>query len=392
MLKYLTSFFNTAITDFDDRGRVVELRFITDSEAHEDESTGENETAADDGVDPPGAGDSPHQPQHEKTGDSPRTLWDKLVTFGKILLVGLSAMGLIGLYLYLMWLFSWVVSNWLALPRWIGFVVMLFLVWCVPKLFRHTFGKIKPSHDVDQIVHIIENACNSVCPGCMYELDESLAESDGCTVCPECGAAWNIARWKSEHGEPEYLHDRSIKGPAKKLYVIEARGYSVSLMALQEPQARLAKVLLCKKWVAPEMGIFEFIVGVLAFFATSFAIIWWMTRSHLDYFNYIAIILFASAVMGITVPVMTSLLLRRSALHRGKAVGVASEMLALSKCPCCEEPLGSQLTVRDGVKLCNTCHAAWLPDGKVEPWRKKPRWNVNMQKSSSLATGPSGPS
>lgn len=387
MLKYLTSFFDTAITDFDDRGRVVELRFITDSEAREYEPTGKNGTASDDRADSPGAGDSQRQPEHEKPGDSPRTLWDKLATFGKILLAGLSAVGLIGLYLFFIWRFSLAVSNWLALPRWIGFVVMLFLMWCVPKVLRHTFGKIKPSHDVEQIVHISVNARNAVCPGCMYELDESLSESDGCTVCPECGAAWSIARWRSEHGEPEYLHDRSIKGHAKKLYVIEARGYSVSLLALQEPQARLAKVLSCNKWVAPEMGIFEFLVGVLAFFATSFAIIWWMTRSHLDYFNYIAIILFASAVMGITVPVMISLLLRRSALHRGKAVRVASEMLALSKCPCCEEPLRSELTFRDGVKLCQTCHAAWLPDGKVEPWRKKARWNVHLQRAKPLISG-----
>jgi hypothetical protein len=30
------------------------------------------------------------------------------------------------------------------------------------------------------------------CPACMYDLSGSVAESDGCTVCPECGAAWRV--------------------------------------------------------------------------------------------------------------------------------------------------------------------------------------------------------
>jgi hypothetical protein len=30
------------------------------------------------------------------------------------------------------------------------------------------------------------------CPACMYSLAELPAESDGCTVCPECGGAWRL--------------------------------------------------------------------------------------------------------------------------------------------------------------------------------------------------------
>ncbi len=32
------------------------------------------------------------------------------------------------------------------------------------------------------------------CPACFYELDGLARESDGCTVCPECGAAWRLGR------------------------------------------------------------------------------------------------------------------------------------------------------------------------------------------------------
>lgn len=30
------------------------------------------------------------------------------------------------------------------------------------------------------------------CPGCGYDLASSLVQSDGCNVCPECGAAWRL--------------------------------------------------------------------------------------------------------------------------------------------------------------------------------------------------------
>lgn len=32
-----------------------------------------------------------------------------------------------------------------------------------------------------------------VCPACEYSLESSAPEPDGCTVCPECGAAWKLS-------------------------------------------------------------------------------------------------------------------------------------------------------------------------------------------------------
>lgn len=31
------------------------------------------------------------------------------------------------------------------------------------------------------------------CPACTYDIGGLRVESDGCTVCPECGAAWRLA-------------------------------------------------------------------------------------------------------------------------------------------------------------------------------------------------------
>ena len=31
-----------------------------------------------------------------------------------------------------------------------------------------------------------------LCPACAYRIDDCQPEADGCTVCPECGAAWRM--------------------------------------------------------------------------------------------------------------------------------------------------------------------------------------------------------
>ena len=36
-------------------------------------------------------------------------------------------------------------------------------------------------------------AAGGACPSCEYELTGLVAEQDGATVCPECGAAWKLA-------------------------------------------------------------------------------------------------------------------------------------------------------------------------------------------------------
>lgn len=38
------------------------------------------------------------------------------------------------------------------------------------------------------------------CAWCDYELDGLTPEADGCTVCPECGAAWRMEETKGQRG------------------------------------------------------------------------------------------------------------------------------------------------------------------------------------------------
>lgn len=31
-----------------------------------------------------------------------------------------------------------------------------------------------------------------LCPACVYQISEVPVDAEGCTICPECGAAWKI--------------------------------------------------------------------------------------------------------------------------------------------------------------------------------------------------------
>lgn len=39
---------------------------------------------------------------------------------------------------------------------------------------------------------------NSICPACGYNLKGLEPQDDGCTVCPECGAAWRLEDMNTE--------------------------------------------------------------------------------------------------------------------------------------------------------------------------------------------------
>lgn len=51
---------------------------------------------------------------------------------------------------------------------------------CLPRWARHRIASRRSS-------------LPSVCLACTYDLTGLSAEADGCTVCPECAAAWRLA-------------------------------------------------------------------------------------------------------------------------------------------------------------------------------------------------------
>ena len=72
-------------------------------------------------------------------------------------------------------------------PLWIGTAVFLFVGFGVPMgLFVRWMGWNSVKHAKRAVLSI------GYCPSCAYRLFDIEAESDGCTVCPECGGAWRL--------------------------------------------------------------------------------------------------------------------------------------------------------------------------------------------------------
>ena len=50
----------------------------------------------------------------------------------------------------------------------------------------------KPTIDLNRVAVLFRDAC--MCMVCGYDLVGACPDDDGCIVCPECGAAWHVAR------------------------------------------------------------------------------------------------------------------------------------------------------------------------------------------------------
>ena len=79
--------------------------------------------------------------------------------------------------------------NWLAIT-----LTLLVCVISMQILLLLTWWRSKTSYQ--QIVCLIRGL-SPFCGGCWYPIGEQVDE-DGCTVCPECGAAWQLQDFESE--------------------------------------------------------------------------------------------------------------------------------------------------------------------------------------------------
>lgn len=80
---------------------------------------------------------------------------------------------------------SGVVSN-RVLGGLIGWALALVAIW----LIRPVIGQIRAKTWIPAFETALLK--RYFCPACLYPIDGLKTESDGCTVCPECNAAWRL--------------------------------------------------------------------------------------------------------------------------------------------------------------------------------------------------------
>jgi len=100
-----------------------------------------------------------------------RAIETVVFAFGSVLVMGVP--------ISTHWLLGW--------PRWIGWAVGIGAMVTLLPLWmrwdrRERFGFARESF-----------LKRGVCPSCSYPLNRCPSDTDGCTVCPECGAAWRLA-------------------------------------------------------------------------------------------------------------------------------------------------------------------------------------------------------
>lgn len=71
-------------------------------------------------------------------------------------------------------------------PRLLTLLVTASLVWTIAKV---VFGLLRVATPEEAVAPFL---ARRRCPSCAYDLSETPPDPDGCTTCPECGAAWRI--------------------------------------------------------------------------------------------------------------------------------------------------------------------------------------------------------
>lgn len=222
-----------------------------------------------------------------------------------------------------------------------GMSICLLMVrahWHRRKWTHHPDGLITPS------------LIRDTCPGCDYPLAAAVPEPDGCSLCPECGAAWNLPLWKRDFQEPDLngLAKAAEQLYATKLVITDARGWNAPFLERRDRFTTLEKV----RERAP---LWRFRTGapLLVLLSAGSVILFAIWAWQQDMF-------FIAIVFALLVLLVTAILLRETITHatRKAAAAWARDFIALSVCPRCESSLREQ-PARDGTKICENCRHAW---------------------------------
>ena len=185
----------------------------------------------------------------------------------------------------------------------------------------------------------------SLCLACGTDLKGRSSESDGCTECHRCGAAWRLglpdgqikARGRLFRRSP-IIDDRGVEHNASPELVPAGR------FAPQDdprvPMPREARRAYRRLWIGMYCSSAAIFAGVL------------MTRGIRSDWVLVAIVLAGM------VPIAVGLVSFRVSFNRYVMPIMARRMVHDGRCPSCAAVLDGS-PERDGCTLCGQCEAAW---------------------------------
>lgn len=242
-----------------------------------------------------------------------------------------------------------------GLPRYLGplIAVGILMLWGIirPVVWRDTQGEIRRS------LHgrLERNRCGA----CGYPLVGRKPDTDGCTGCPECGAAWRLDVWKEDF--PPYQEPRGARPLPKgddqdPLAVQDARGSRVRLLCVcpvheVSGELRRRRILLLRRWL-PGDATRLFICTPFGAFA-GLAWLAHVVAPPGDFVFVLGLFIF-EAIIVIGAAAWHWRETRHAAIRE-----TVEEITRSGRCACCTGALRERLALADGARVCPACGAAW---------------------------------
>lgn len=199
-----------------------------------------------------------------------------------------------------------------------------------------------------------------VCPCCAYSLDDAVREPDGCTPCPECGAAWRLDLWSDGGGiyRPPAVTGAGQGHPHGRMTAYDARGVIVPLLARRKDLDRKDAIMNCP--ARPDRvrlrhsllawGIQLVITAGIAWFVVMIL----QPEDRLSWIGAVLMILLASIMLAFLVGIAYT-----HQLMLGTHRYLIAMLVGEGACPCCEDRLRPTPSPTDGFRICDTCGSAW---------------------------------
>lgn len=183
---------------------------------------------------------------------------------------------------------------------------------------------------------------NCRCGACAADLRELAPGDGGLTTCASCGAAWDLAGVREEHPQPWWMEwrDEPLRD-GTHYQILDANG-------VLRP---------CRLKSARPIGKGARSRGIQLFFAFLCLIPFTCLGDR------------SGMVFVIGTGLILALALAHAVLHalfKELARDQAMESLRSDICPCCEQPLGKELSRLRKLRVCSHCGGAWNASGLVD--------------------------
>jgi hypothetical protein len=273
------------------------------------------------------------------------------------------------------------VAAHLSMPGWVGGVTAI----------AFFFGWITHSHLIDAYLPWTRERARRTladliawrlrvgfCGACAHCLENLPVEEDGCTRCPECGAAWRMDAWNRDRVHdpaPPELWGHPQRGRRHRL--IDARNnrcLAWSSRSSHDVRAKFGE-LRRQSWFLPRR--FLAYVGVLAFAGIAMTLALVVSTTP-------PITAAEATVIALTLVLVAIALVIHHVGHVRAIIHerFLAEHVSRGTCPQCEHPLRATPAISDGALLCDRCGAAWKPASPATPRQADPR----MEPGSSRRT------